>query len=146
MTCNVLKVFIHVLNATTRRCYNPTFAPCLFPSPHADSKISLEAQQKYSTGYIQCMHEVHNMLLTCEWMDKTMGSRLLNHLLKSLPQSTDVRPLQATHRQDNTPPAGSERRLTATPYRGDPHPLRQSSRPGPLQSCPLGMLEMWRPW
>ncbi|NXC22311.1 HES6 protein, partial [Corythaeola cristata] len=53
----------------------------------ADSKVGLEAQQRYSTGYIQCMHEVHNLLLTCEWMDKTLGARLLNHLLKSLPGS-----------------------------------------------------------
>ncbi|XP_029473166.1 transcription cofactor HES-6-like [Rhinatrema bivittatum] len=53
----------------------------------ADSKEGLEAQQRYSTGYIQCMHEVHNLLLTCEWMDKTLGARLLNHLLKSLPRS-----------------------------------------------------------
>ncbi|KAK1900259.1 Transcription cofactor HES-6 [Dissostichus eleginoides] len=50
-----------------------------------DPTLGLEAQQKYSTGYIQCMHEVHNMLLTCEWMDKTLGSRLLKHLLKSCP-------------------------------------------------------------
>ncbi|KAG5837150.1 hairy-related 8.2 [Anguilla rostrata] len=55
----------------------------------ADPTLGLEAQQKYSTGYIQCMHEVHNLLLTCEWMDKTLGSRLLNHLLKSLPRSTE---------------------------------------------------------
>ncbi|NXD86219.1 HES6 protein, partial [Halcyon senegalensis] len=53
----------------------------------ADSKVGLEAQQRYSTGYIQCMHEVHNLLLTCEWMDKTLGARLLSHLLKSLPRS-----------------------------------------------------------
>ena len=55
----------------------------------ADSKVGLEAQQRYSTGYIQCMHEVHNLLLTCEWMDKTLGARLLNHLLKSLPRSSE---------------------------------------------------------
>ncbi|NXU47068.1 HES6 protein, partial [Turnix velox] len=53
----------------------------------ADSKVELEAQQRYSTGYIQCMHEVHNLLLTCEWLDKTLGACLLNHLLKSLPRS-----------------------------------------------------------
>ncbi|XP_075905865.1 hairy-related 8.2 [Nelusetta ayraudi] len=111
-----------------------------------DSKTSLEAQQKYSTGYIQCMHEVHNMLLTCEWMDKTLGSRLLNHLLKSLPRSTDERPLQATQRQDSPPPAGSARRPPATAHREEPSPGRQGARPGPFQSCPLGMLEMWRPW
>nr|XP_006012251.1 PREDICTED: transcription cofactor HES-6-like [Latimeria chalumnae] len=55
----------------------------------ADSTLGLEAQQRYSTGYIQCMHEVHNLLLTCEWMDKTLGARLLNHLLKSLPGSSE---------------------------------------------------------
>ncbi|XP_041061396.1 transcription cofactor HES-6-like [Cetorhinus maximus] len=55
----------------------------------ADSKIGLEAQQRYSAGYIQCMHEVHNLLLTCDWMDKTVGARLLNHLLKSLPRSSE---------------------------------------------------------
>lgn len=104
--------------------------------PRADSKISLEAQQKYSTGYIQCMHEVHNMLLTCEWMDKTLGSRLLNHLLKSLPRSTDARPLQATQRQDGPPPGHGE----------EPSPGRQAARAGAFQSCPLGVLEMWRPW
>nr|XP_030136395.3 transcription cofactor HES-6 isoform X1 [Taeniopygia guttata] len=53
----------------------------------ADSKVGLEAQQRYSTGYIQCMHEVHNLLLTCEWMDRSLGARLLNHLLRSLPRS-----------------------------------------------------------
>lgn len=114
-------------------------APPTPPPPHTDS--TLEAQQKYSTGYIQCMHEVHNMLLTCEWMDKTLGSRLLNHLLKSLPRSTEVRPPQATQRHDIQAVAGSARRLLDTPLRGEPSP-----RAGPLQNCPLGMLEMWRPW
>lgn len=128
-------------SVTTRSCYNLT--PPLSPP---DPTLGLEAQQKYSTGYIQCMHEVHNMLLTCEWMDKTMGSRLLNHLLKSLPRSTDERPLQASPRRDAPLPAG-------TPPRGDPRAGRQLQREGPtrperpaLHSSHLGMLEMWRPW
>uniref|UniRef100_A0A8B9NXX3 Transcription cofactor HES-6 n=1 Tax=Apteryx owenii TaxID=8824 RepID=A0A8B9NXX3_APTOW len=50
-------------------------------------RLSCDVPALYSTGYIQCMHEVHNLLLTCEWMDKTLGARLLNHLLKSLPRS-----------------------------------------------------------
>ncbi|KAM3875611.1 hairy-related 8.2 [Diretmus argenteus] len=119
-----------------------------------DPMLGLEAQQKYSTGYIQCMHEVHNMLLTCEWMDKTLGSRLLNHLLKSLPRSTDERPLQPTPRHDVPPPPG----LPSTPVRGDPQAGRQIQREEPpcrvaghqerppLHSPHLGMLEMWRPW
>ncbi|XP_071393050.1 hairy-related 8.2 [Centroberyx affinis] len=109
-----------------------------------DPTLGLEAQQKYSTGYIQCMHEVHNMLLTCEWMDKTLGSRLLNHLLKSLPRSTDERPAP--------PPPGQGAGLPGTPVRGDPQPGRQIQREAgrqerpPLHSPHLGMLEMWRPW
>ncbi|KAL4647136.1 transcription cofactor HES-6-like [Arapaima gigas] len=55
----------------------------------ANPTAGLEAQQRYSTGYIQCMHEVHNLLLTCEWMDKTLGSRLLDHLLRSLPRAAE---------------------------------------------------------
>ncbi|KAG5852099.1 hypothetical protein ANANG_G00058820 [Anguilla anguilla] len=47
--------------------------------------LGLESHQRYSRGYIQCMHEVHNLLLNCPSMDKTLGARLLNHLLKSLP-------------------------------------------------------------
>ncbi|KAK9520504.1 hypothetical protein VZT92_020386 [Zoarces viviparus] len=110
-----------------------------------DPTLGLEAQQKYSTGYIQCMHEVHNMLLTCDWMDKTLGSRLLNHLLKSLPRSTDERPLQASPRRDVPYPG--------TPLKGDPFAGRQLQREGPgrqerpeLHSSHLGTLEMWRPW
>ncbi|XP_016117986.1 transcription cofactor HES-6-like, partial [Sinocyclocheilus grahami] len=47
--------------------------------------IGFESRQRYGSGYIQCMHEVHNLLLSCPGMDKTLGARLLNHLLKSLP-------------------------------------------------------------
>ncbi|KAJ8416814.1 hypothetical protein AAFF_G00326920 [Aldrovandia affinis] len=49
------------------------------------SNLGLESRQRYSSGYIQCMHEVHNLLLSCPGMDKTLGACLLNHLLKSLP-------------------------------------------------------------
>ncbi|XP_030297479.1 hairy-related 8.2 [Sparus aurata] len=117
-----------------------------------DPTLGLEAQQKYSTGYIQCMHEVHNMLLTCDWMDKTLGSRLLNHLLKSLPRSTDERPLQPTPRHDVPPLVSPGTGLPGTPLRGDPLAGRQLHREGPtcqragLHSSHLGMLDMWRPW
>lgn len=141
---------------TTRGCYDTCNLTPLFLS--SDPTLGLEAQQKYSTGYIQCMHEVHNMLLTCEWMDKTLGSRLLNHLLKSLPRSTYERPLQATPRHDVPPPASQATALPSTPLRGDPLPCRQLQTEGPtchvtgrqeraaLHSSHLGMLEMWRPW
>ncbi|XP_034460280.1 hairy-related 8.2 [Hippoglossus hippoglossus] len=123
----------------------------------SDSSSGLEAQQKYSTGYIQCMHEVHNMLLTCDWMDKTLGSRLLNHLLKSLPRSSDEHPLtQSTRRHSVPPPAGQV--IPGTPLRGECLSGRQLQREGPnchvagrqeraaMHSSHLGMLEMWRPW
>ncbi|XP_022048709.1 hairy-related 8.2 [Acanthochromis polyacanthus] len=121
----------------------------------SDPTLGLEAQQRYSTGYIQCMHEVHNMLLTCDWMDKTLGSRLLNHLLKSLPRSTDERPLTQPAPRHNVPPPQG---VPGTPLRGDPLGGRQLHRVGPvchvagrqerptLHSSHLGMLEMWRPW
>ncbi|CAJ1066214.1 hairy-related 8.2 [Xyrichtys novacula] len=123
-----------------------------------DSTLGVEAQQKYSTGYIQCMHEVHNMLLTCDWMDKTLGSRLLNHLLKSLPRSTNERPLQPSPRHDVSlppsprPPPGTG--LPCTPLRGDPLSRRQLQGGGSPtchvsghpERAALGLLEMWRPW
>nr|XP_057936261.1 hairy-related 8.2 [Doryrhamphus excisus] len=97
----------------------------------------LEAQQKYSTGYIQCMHEVHSMLLTCDWMDKTLGSRLLNHLLKSLPKSTEESPLRTTPRLEGARPLG-------TPVKKDQRqPCQERAA---LHGSRLGMLEMWRPW
>ncbi|XP_074536152.1 hairy-related 8.2 [Halichoeres trimaculatus] len=120
-----------------------------------DPTLGLEAQQKYSTGYIQCMHEVHNMLLTCEWMDKTLGSRLLNHLLKSLPRSTDERPLPPSprHGVPQPPPLPPGTGVPCTPLRGDPLSGRQLQRESPSchvsgrpERAALGLLEMWRPW
>ncbi|KAL0973393.1 hypothetical protein UPYG_G00202860 [Umbra pygmaea] len=125
----------------------------------ADPTLGLEAQQKYSTGYIQCMHEVHNMLLTCEWMDKTLGSRLLNHLLKSLPCTNEERPSLANPnlRPDASLPSQGQGD-PGTPLRGDSRAGRQGHREGAqerpmvlpgsphLLSPHLGMLEMWRPW
>lgn len=130
---------------TTRGCYIETS-----PALSAELTLGLEAQQKYSTGYIQCMHEVHNMLLTCEWMDKTLGSHLLNHLLKSLPRSAGDK-LQ----QDFLPLADQGMGVTLS---GEPVTARhlQKKRPtahvadhreSPTTHGPqLGVLEMWRPW
>ncbi|KAM4589412.1 hairy-related 8.2 [Fundulus diaphanus] len=120
-----------------------------------DQTLGLEAQQRYSTGYIECMHEVHNMLLTCDWMDKTLGSRLLNHLLKSLPRSNHdlSRPKQ---RHDGS--VLTSQGIPTTPLRRGPIVGRQhqkdesagqvpegQERPA-HHTSPLGMLEMWRPW
>ncbi|XP_056297601.1 hairy-related 8.2 isoform X2 [Pseudoliparis swirei] len=114
-----------------------------------DPSLGLEAQQKYSTGYIQCMHEVHNMLLACHWTDKTLGSRLLNHLLKSLPRSTDHAdgerrpPLQASPCRRGAPHPGTP--LGLDPLIRREGPTRHEQRPA-LRISHLGTLEMWRPW
>ncbi|XP_061490416.1 transcription cofactor HES-6 isoform X2 [Rhineura floridana] len=139
--------------------------------PFTDSKMGLEAQQRYSTGYIQCMHEVHNLLLTCEWMDKTLGARLLNHLLKSLPRSSEE-----TCKADlsSTTPGNSKENITGSNQSQDQfHPaedkqgLKKPFQPQTpscgswlelsppsqiLQShfahngISMGSLDMWRPW
>ncbi|XP_028320880.1 hairy-related 8.2 [Gouania willdenowi] len=116
----------------------------------SDPTVGLEAQQRYSTGYIQCMHEVHNMLLTCDWMDKTLGSRLLNHLLKSLPTSSSTnRPLNQPLTPRRELPSGQS--SLGTPLRGSPltargsicHMAGNQERPG---TSHLELMEMWRPW
>uniref|UniRef100_A0A8C4U6Y2 HES6 protein n=1 Tax=Falco tinnunculus TaxID=100819 RepID=A0A8C4U6Y2_FALTI len=105
----------------------------------ADSKVGLEAQQRYSTGYIQCMHEVHNLLLTCEWVDKTLGARLLNHLLKSLPRSGEdtckatLRSSSPSQQPVLTPksplsPKGSTRGTTPSQERFYPAENKQASK------------------
>uniref|UniRef100_A0A3Q2P270 Orange domain-containing protein n=1 Tax=Fundulus heteroclitus TaxID=8078 RepID=A0A3Q2P270_FUNHE len=123
--------------------------------PALNQTLGLEAQQRYSTGYIQCMHEVHNMLLTCDWMDKTLGSRLLNHLLKSLPRSNHdlSRP---KHRHDGS--VLTSQGIPTTPLRSGPIVGRQHQKGESVGQVPerqerpaihtssLGMLEMWRPW
>ncbi|KAF4089291.1 hypothetical protein AMELA_G00064440 [Ameiurus melas] len=58
----------------------------LGPAASQGPSVTFESRQRYSSGYIQCMHEVHNLLLNCPGMDKSLGARLLNHLLKALPQ------------------------------------------------------------
>ncbi|XP_006637690.1 hairy-related 8.2 [Lepisosteus oculatus] len=125
----------------------------------ADSSMGLEAQQKYSTGYIQCMHEVHNLLLTCEWMDKTLGSRLLNHLLKSLPRSTaEVQSAPRPLSPSSPSPAPLSEGHRAAPVPG--HTQKESRE---LSACSqqrarspqenrrlrnhyMASLDMWRPW
>uniref|UniRef100_A0A3B1IQ96 Hairy-related 8.2 n=1 Tax=Astyanax mexicanus TaxID=7994 RepID=A0A3B1IQ96_ASTMX len=125
-----------------------------------------EAQQRYSTGYIQCMHEVHNLLLSCDWMDKTLGSRLLNHLLKSLPRSAEAgscqrpKPSLSEHNEhsdhsDHVHYSGSDiegpSSCPASPVRGSRAAVKSCGstplgRPEPTESPQLTALEMWRPW
>ncbi|TWW76725.1 hairy-related 8.2 isoform X1 [Takifugu flavidus] len=137
-----------ILEMTVRHLQN------IQSSKRGEVTSGLEAQQKYSTGYIQCVHEVHNMLLTCEWMDKTLGSRLLNHLLKSLPRSADHCPPQSELQQDFLPHADQGTSVALSGESVTSH-LQRKRPPAhvadPSQSPPphgpqLGLLEMWRPW
>ncbi|TRY99983.1 hypothetical protein DNTS_033753, partial [Danionella cerebrum] len=91
-------------------------------SPNPGS--GFESRQRYSSGYIQCMHEVHNLLLNCPGMDKSLGARLLNHLLKSLPH---ISPETST---------------TASVGTSNPLPVSPTQSPGnlsPLQPPPLNL-------
>lgn len=65
---------------------NKSFFVFFFTAASQGPGVAFESRQRYSSGYIQCMHEVHNLLLNCSGMDKSLGARLLNHLLKALPQ------------------------------------------------------------
>ncbi|XP_028927763.1 transcription cofactor HES-6-like [Ornithorhynchus anatinus] len=140
-----------------------------------ESTEGLEAQQRFSTGYIQCMHEVHNLLLSCEWMDRTLGARLLNHLLKSLPRSSEetCKTSMKSSTSTFTPPEAGKNPISRKGKAPDPTSPRdqsslkedkpseknppQSPLPSPVpilqpnlshnhQPRGLGALDMWRPW
>ncbi|XP_062843940.1 hairy-related 8.2 [Trichomycterus rosablanca] len=121
-----------------------------------EAVLDAESQQRFSTGYIQCMHEVHNLLLSCDWMDKTLGARLLNHLLGSLPRSAPGPP-------ESPPPEALVSSCTGDPERflapgscpSSPARVAQPTRsnspalpsgPPTTESPRLTALEMWRPW
>ncbi|KAK6478106.1 hairy-related 8a isoform X1 [Huso huso] len=98
-------------------------------------KECVEAQQRYSTGYIQCMHEVHNLLLTCQGLDKSVGARLLNHLLKSLPQisSESAGVPGRTPPRPPSPSSSSSSSLPASPLYHSVPPCGPSPQPSPLR-------------
>lgn len=57
-----------------------------FPSPRAGrEQLQAEASERFAAGYIQCMHEVHTFVSTCQAIDTTVAAELLNHLLESMP-------------------------------------------------------------
>ncbi|KAI7814493.1 hairy-related 8a [Triplophysa rosa] len=106
-----------------------------------------ESRQRYSTGYIQCMHEVHNLLLSCPGMDKSLGARLLNHLLKSLPHigaeanstcstgTSGSLPLSPTHSPLNLPSLQAHPLHLHTP--SSPPPPSSPSSPSHSPRIPL---------
>ncbi|XP_016421640.1 hairy-related 8a [Sinocyclocheilus rhinocerous] len=89
-----------------------------------------ESRQRYSSGYIQCMHEVHNLLLSCPGMDKTLGARLLNHLLKSLPHiSTEAGGTSSVGTPGPLPLSPTQSPLNLPSLH--PHPLHLHTPPTP---------------
>ncbi|XP_041927013.1 hairy-related 8a isoform X1 [Alosa sapidissima] len=94
------------------------------------STMNFESRQRYGSGYIQCMHEVHNLLLSCPGMDKTLGARLLNHLLKSLPHvSGESVALGA----GNSSPGSNSSVRSNSPHSPSPSPS-PSPAPAPLSA------------
>lgn len=60
--------------------------PSPFPSSVAEcEQLQAEASERFAAGYIQCMHEVHTFVSTCQAIDATVAAELLNHLLESMP-------------------------------------------------------------
>ncbi|XP_008584272.1 PREDICTED: transcription cofactor HES-6 [Galeopterus variegatus] len=56
------------------------------PTPGAErEQLHAEASERFAAGYIQCMHEVHTFVSTCQAIDATVAAELLNHLLESMP-------------------------------------------------------------
>lgn len=56
---------------------------------------SREACERFTAGYIQCMHDVHTFVSTCPGIDQTVAAELLNHLMESMPLTDEDR-LQVT--------------------------------------------------
>ncbi|KAK2881452.1 hypothetical protein Q8A67_018720 [Cirrhinus molitorella] len=126
--------------------------------------LEAEAQQKYSTGYIQCMQEVHNLLLSCDWIDKTLGSRLLNHLLKFLPRTAKDCPQLPKYSlksisSNHSDCIGFHAYELESPKTCPPSPVlyeragksqNQCSTPmrmaHDVENPHLSLLKMWRPW
>ncbi|KAE8604690.1 hypothetical protein XENTR_v10014792 [Xenopus tropicalis] len=109
------------------------------------SQGSVDAQQRFSTGYIQCMHELHSLLLTCDWMDPALGARLLNHLLKSLPRPEGRTAFLIQDYEGDTgrtmSPSLSDCEAEQTSV-----PLHSDVAQGKTQCSLLRSLQMWRPW
>ncbi len=62
----------------------------LFSSAEADS-VNREANERFTAGYIQCMHEVHTFVSSCPGIDATVAADLLNHLMECMPLNDEDR-------------------------------------------------------
>ena len=73
--------------ATAISCCSPNRArPSPLPPLNTErGQLQAEASERFAAGYIQCMHEVHTFVSTCQAIDATVAAELLNHLLESMP-------------------------------------------------------------
>ncbi|KAM9664603.1 LOW QUALITY PROTEIN: transcription cofactor HES-6 [Trichechus inunguis] len=94
------------------------------PTPGAErEQLQAEASERFAAGYIQCMHEVHTFVSTCQAIDATVAAELLNHLLESMPLRD----------------GGSFRDLLGDALAGPPGAPGRSSRPaGGASGSPSG--------
>ncbi|XP_011835727.1 PREDICTED: transcription cofactor HES-6 [Mandrillus leucophaeus] len=63
----------------------PGWLPVFGSSRLEREQLQAEASERFAAGYIQCMHEVHTFVSTCQAIDATVAAELLNHLLESMP-------------------------------------------------------------
>ncbi|KAM9500796.1 hairy-related 8a isoform 1-T1 [Clarias gariepinus] len=113
------------------------------PASSQGPSVTFESRQRYSSGYIQCMHEVHNLLLNCPGMDKSLGARLLNHLLKALPQISgecSATSSAATTSPLPLPTSPTQSSLALPSFQPRPHNLHTPPSPAspPSPSSPHG--------
>lgn len=58
----------------------------------ADAEASSrEACERFTAGYIQCMHDVHTFVSSCPGVDQTFAAELLHHLMESMPLNDEER-------------------------------------------------------
>lgn len=76
---------------------------------------SREACERFTAGYIQCMHDVHAFVSTCPGVDQTFAAELLHHLMESMP-------LNDEERQRGIPDALSGSRSAPSPCVGGSAP------------------------
>lgn len=145
------------------------------PSCTEREQLQAEASERFAAGYIQCMHEVHTFVSTCQAIDATVSAELLNHLLESMPlrEGSSFRDLLGDSLaglpggsgRSSWPPGGSpESPLSSPPGPGDDlcsdleeipeAELNRVPAEGPdLVPTSLGILttarraqSVWRPW
>ncbi|XP_053343139.1 transcription cofactor HES-6-like [Clarias gariepinus] len=57
---------------------------------HETDSMSREASERFASGYIQCMHEIHTFVSMCPGIESTVAAELLNHLLECMPLLKDL--------------------------------------------------------